>query len=521
MDARHKARFVDYVQRVGSHVLSNWPDYSFCPEDAMNVLKAEIAGIVSTGLADAGRKWNSSQPVNRLPVELVWAVCSNLTLKERGRASHICSNWRSAIVTAPFLWNVIDDEDTKGHCLPTFLERSGSAPLSITCWDFEVDAVAYWVENHLSHMKRLSVGLNARRAEIVLRSPAPMLETLSVRCPRYTLRSDVFCGQSAMLVDVSLASVHLPDSTPVRAFLATQTLRFEPSIIQDVDPAHILDVFPSLITLILDMRRCPVDGGGPIIPSAGDIRNLAHVVLEGPTVYVSRLIRYFSGRVRRLTVNAAVNVLPLVLIPPSGGLPTRRLTWMHRDCDAASDSITVYQASEPWIDPSSTWRCFQREPLDETVNLSWFVMSSAYTESLTSLVLHDTFWPMGPASLPRMPVLQFLTVICAARRLRPELYFAGESSAKLECHALQAVCLGAIDRGWGNRNWTKVPPNRASFFVRKILGFGIPHRGGLVRRVKELAFKNLSIVEEEIDEVYELAERVSFHEDPKWDGLWF
>ncbi|EJD36523.1 hypothetical protein AURDEDRAFT_117066 [Auricularia subglabra TFB-10046 SS5] len=521
MDTRHRDRFVDYVRRVGLHELSNWSDPMMCPEDIMGVLRTEIVDIVFSGLARAGREWNAKQRVNRLPLELIGLVCSDLTLKERGRASHICTNWRSAVVSNATLWNVIDEPHATGHGLPTFLERSASAPVSLTCWDFETDAMAYWVENHLPHIQRLTMGLTTKRADIILRSPAPILEVFTLRCPGYTLHSSIFGGQPTRLTDVTLILVRLPESTPVSAFLTTRSLNFKPSSVHEIDLLHIFRVFPALGTLTLDASSCPVGGGHPVVPSAGDIHDVTHVILKGPAVYVAELVQYFRGRVRRITVNAPVNVLSLVITPPSGGLPARRLTWLHRDHDSALDSITVYQSSEPWADPSPAWRCFQRVQDDVSMNLSWFVMSPAYTETLTSLVIHDTFWPTGPATLPRMAALQLLTVLCAAKRLRPDLYFAKEGSATLECPGLQALCLGALERGWGGREWKKVPSRHASFFIRDILGFGKPSQGGEIRKVKELAFKNLTLIEEGREKVDELADRIWFDDDPGWDGLWF
>ncbi|EJD33898.1 hypothetical protein AURDEDRAFT_131451 [Auricularia subglabra TFB-10046 SS5] len=208
-------------------------------------------------------------------------------------------------------------------------------------------------------------------------------------------------------------------------------------------------------------------------------------------------------------------------MPPSGGAPTQRLTWLHDDPDTALGSITVYQSSDPCADSSPTWRRFQRLLGDETFNLSWFVMSPEYTGSLTSLVIHDTCWPIHPVTLPRMAMLRFLTVLCAARRLQPDLYFARVGSAALECPALQVLCLGAIERGWGGREWMKVPSRQASFFIPDILGFGNPSRVDQVRKVKEVVFKNLTLVGEEEELVYELGAHIWFDDDPAWDGLWF
>ncbi|EJD32844.1 hypothetical protein AURDEDRAFT_178058 [Auricularia subglabra TFB-10046 SS5] len=529
MEARHQDRFVDYVRRVGLHALYNRFDPMFvvflacdavmCPEDVMGALKLEIVEIVHRGLARAGREWNARRGVNRVPLELVGLICSHMTLEERERASHMCANWRSAVVSNPALWNVIDDRHATEHGLPRFLERSASTPVSLTCLAFESDAMAYWVENHLKHIRRLTVGvLSHTHANIILRSPAPILEVFTLRCPGCILPSDVFGGRSTRLTDLHLGLVRLPVSAPVSAFLTTRSLRFEPGSVREIDLAHIFSLFPALEALTLDTSSCSGDCGPLLLPP---VHSLTHVILNGSVPAVRWLVQCFRGRVRSITVSASHHFFSLVITPRRHDPPARRLTWLHNNPDATLDSITVYQSSEPWRDQFPELRCFQRIQDDLNVDLGSLVMAQAYRKTLTSLVIHDTFWPESTGTLPAMTALQLLTVLCAAKRLRPDVYFAKKGSATLECPALRALCLGAIERNWGGHDWKKVPSKHASFFIREILGFGTPCSGGRVRKVNELAFMNLTLLEEEREEVEGLADRIWFGEDPGWDGLWF
>ena len=66
-----------------------------------------------------------------------------------------------------------------------------------------------------------------------------------------------------------------------------------------------------------------------------------------------------------------------------------------------------------------------------------------------------------------------------------------------------------------------MPPRRASFFLRDVIGLGKPTPDGGVRKVQEIAFKNLTLLDDDRADLEQLADRIWFEEDLEWDGLWF
>ena len=166
-------------------------------------------------------------------------------------------------------------------------------------------------------------------------------------------------------------------------------------------------------------------------------------------------------------------------------------------------------------------RCFQRLGIDQSVDISWFLSIPLYMQDLTSLVIHDTFWPQGKDSLACMPQLQLLTVLYAGHLANPDICLGHEGSATLDCPALQALCFGAIVREYGNLDWMKVPTARVLFFIQTLLGWGGTTIPNAQQKVKELCFMNLKLVDEEKDKLEALTEKLWYEDDLDWDGLWF
>ncbi|KAF8871999.1 hypothetical protein BD779DRAFT_1805676 [Infundibulicybe gibba] len=160
----------------------------------------------------------AGSPVERLSADIVVRI-AQLGSQDSGYcdlpgefailASHVCSHWRRFVVGCPSLWtdvaihNVISGELNTAHA-SMFLTRSGQLPLNIAIvaepgylggqWISVSGAIAGLIVPHIHRVRKFHLTYSGlSRVDdvmgIIPRSPAPILEVLSIRCtPNFTNR---------------------------------------------------------------------------------------------------------------------------------------------------------------------------------------------------------------------------------------------------------------------------------------------------------------------------------------------
>ena len=131
------------------------------------------------------REWrNSFVPINRVPLEILSLISSNLSSQEdRHIASFVCRHWRRTFIRCPELWSQLTL--SKGEVyMKTFLERAKGTPLDIIV-DHEIPVQTMTPLSFLTNQIRTFHFLGSGWADIqklseVISGPLPLLHTLTV-----------------------------------------------------------------------------------------------------------------------------------------------------------------------------------------------------------------------------------------------------------------------------------------------------------------------------------------------------
>ncbi|KZV91378.1 hypothetical protein EXIGLDRAFT_837115 [Exidia glandulosa HHB12029] len=170
-----------------------------------------------------------------LPPELLGEVGSFLPCSALYRAVCVSRYWRATLLASPRLWDDIfvflndKRKDRWTDVLELLFARNAGRPLSLKLGWWELNSprkdwvalhsVCALVALHMPHIKSLSFDIPYRHDMLLLRTPAPILETLEVDNSSgegilEMLPVDLFAGIAPRLRSVHLREVELPPRCP-------------------------------------------------------------------------------------------------------------------------------------------------------------------------------------------------------------------------------------------------------------------------------------------------------------------
>ncbi|EJD36194.1 hypothetical protein AURDEDRAFT_174724 [Auricularia subglabra TFB-10046 SS5] len=226
--------------------------------------------------SDFAESWNARKPtgIKALPNELQVDCLSQLSVRERIRASHVSRGWRQIVIHSATLWNSVPTRQTFTDSAGLFemmVTRSGGAPLDIEFVPLAPEPHASLTDeaaramrqirillaSAMSRMRSLHVGLSDGTVHdpIIWNSPAPWLESLTIQHP-FVVQIPPSWFESCVpnLRALHLGAFELP-STPARAtsleiFSGSMSVFSAPDRIS-TDARSLFKHFPRIVTLSL------------------------------------------------------------------------------------------------------------------------------------------------------------------------------------------------------------------------------------------------------------------------------
>ena len=250
--------------------------------------------------------WNQSQPVNRLPREILPHIAQHL-LDERAvnakaivPMTHVCRYWRESIISAPAVWTLISN--TQGALMALSLARAKAARLhvNIDMQSFKADFGTFGLINpYLQNIDSLTVSELQGIEELTRKLPnfpqsTPGLRSLTLHCaytsPKWDPTVDPFVSLTRSLKHLSLLNVPLYPSLLNLRSLTDLSLRY-----------HWFDVPVDILLTFLEQNRS-------LEKATLDIR------FTGPPLRISRRAAPIGSRLRHLSIlcNNPINAQVLV-----------------------------------------------------------------------------------------------------------------------------------------------------------------------------------------------------------------
>ncbi|KZV78217.1 hypothetical protein EXIGLDRAFT_717641, partial [Exidia glandulosa HHB12029] len=173
--------------------------------DAFELTRTKIHALVTETLQSVAADLNRTNPLFRLPPEILCYIASYLPLTGRVRAALVCRRWRSTILSASSLWTRLTISlairaPIWNAALDVLFARSAGQPLSLVLqiwydegWGDNEDTqsavrrVAHIVRSNMFRLRSLSLQIPAADEmhdywACVLTTPAPMLERFFLHC---------------------------------------------------------------------------------------------------------------------------------------------------------------------------------------------------------------------------------------------------------------------------------------------------------------------------------------------------
>ncbi|KAL0953739.1 hypothetical protein HGRIS_004928 [Hohenbuehelia grisea] len=192
--------------------------------DALRQIDEELGRIHESARQLKSRR-NALAPVSRLPPELlarIFLFCAtpptqddfggHSSLSWMKEVSHICQHWREVALGCPRLWSNISF--SRPHWVEEMLKRSKMAPLSVKAdMTYITPRQLEALKSSLEHVGRttelhmLAYKTTFNKYLTVLDKPAPMLESLFLRGPRYNR----FATSDSFALPDSFLNAHAPN----------------------------------------------------------------------------------------------------------------------------------------------------------------------------------------------------------------------------------------------------------------------------------------------------------------------
>lgn len=217
------------------------------------------------------------QPVRRLPAraealptELLCSIFRRLAFRECVAVSHVCSAWRAVAVADPDLWTTLDLcmlPNPTYSCLHTLLTRSGARPVDLLCYTIPKTgalAAGLLLEENLHRLRVLELSVTrhetweALEADVLRRTPAPILEELTIRelCSdcggSSVMDADIFGGRAPRLARLELEGIQPPPPACL-AFSLVRSFAYRRPFLLASFPS--LSVFPCLEEYVLHHKH--------------------------------------------------------------------------------------------------------------------------------------------------------------------------------------------------------------------------------------------------------------------------
>ncbi|KAJ8514193.1 hypothetical protein ONZ45_g8243 [Pleurotus djamor] len=225
-------------------------------DDQVSQLQARIRSLKT--------KRNTYARVSQLPAEIIseifimakWSSISlRTTYKVMGgsgiefsgeknwlNVAGVCTHWRQLTLQCPRLWSVIDL--TSADRALGMLKRSKSVPLEIFCPNVpDTDEVAQLVMSNIHRIRTFDIGADDdeqlfKFLQLNKGASAPMLHTLTLRSPMYSLPGDILERDMPALQELNL--IHGTLTSPLPPFPHLKKLHIRPSELDELSVGVLL-----------------------------------------------------------------------------------------------------------------------------------------------------------------------------------------------------------------------------------------------------------------------------------------
>ncbi|KAJ8507888.1 hypothetical protein ONZ45_g9775 [Pleurotus djamor] len=225
-------------------------------DDQVSQLEARIRSLKT--------KRNTYARVSQLPVEIIseifiMAKWSSISLRNRYKViggsvtdfsgeknwlnvAGVCTHWRQLALQCPRLWSAINLSSVDRAL--GMLKRSKSAPLEIFCPNVpDTDEVAQLVMSNIHRIRTFDIGVDDdeqlfKFLQLNEGASAPMLHTITLRSPMYSLPGDILERDMPSLQELNL--IHGTLKSPLPPFPHLKKLLIRPSELDELSVGVLL-----------------------------------------------------------------------------------------------------------------------------------------------------------------------------------------------------------------------------------------------------------------------------------------